>query len=233
MNRSDNGRTCRWCASPLQGRQERYCHKRCRQSAWRLRRRRSLDDTSGPGLPAGQRFAYADPPYPGMAQMYPEKEEVDHVELIASLTAASYAGWALSTSSRALRDVLPLCPAGARVCAWVKPIGVSSQTYGLHSTWEPVIIVGGRKCRPGLPDWIRAMPARGGGDLIGRKPIAFCAFLFDALGMIPGDHLEDLFPGSGIIGRAWAELSSRSPRDASLVDGRRQTLLSLVATSDG
>ncbi len=57
------------------------------------------------------------------------------------------------------------------------------------------------------------MPARGGGDLIGRKPLAFCAWLFEALGMLPGDELVDLFPGTGIVGRAWAELSRSAERD--------------------
>jgi len=53
------------------------------------------------------------------------------------------------------------------------------------------------------------MPARFGGELPGRKPIAFCAWLFDCLGMVPGDTLDDLFPGTGIVARAWGELSSR------------------------
>lgn len=168
-------------------------------------------------------FAYADPPYPGMAKRYYGDQptyagEVDHAALIASLTAAvndgKYAGWALSTSSKALRDVLPLCPPGARVCAWVKPIGVPEATYGAHSRWEPLIVVGGRKLRGGVRDWLRAMPARQGGhDLIGRKPIAFCAWLFDLLGMLPGDTLDDLFPGTGIVKRAWEHLSSGYQND--------------------
>jgi hypothetical protein len=161
------------------------------------------------------RFAYADPPYPGLAARYYRGEasfkgEVDHSALISSLTAAKYAGWALSSSAAALRDVLPLCPPGVRVCAWVKPIGVSSATYGLHSTWEPLIVVGGRALPGGVRDWLRAMPARGWGKLPGRKPVAFCAWLFDCLGMLPGDHLVDLFPGTGAVSRAWEELSSRT-----------------------
>jgi hypothetical protein len=158
------------------------------------------------------RFAYADPPYPGLSSKYYRDEpsfagEVDHVDLIASLRAAGYDGWALSTGAYALRDLLPLCPHEARVCAWVKPIGVSSRSNGLHNTWEALIVVGGRQRPPGRRDWLRAHPARGGGDLPGRKPIAFCAWLFDCLGMRPGDELVDLFPGSGIVTRCWEELS--------------------------
>jgi len=171
-------------------------------------------------------FAYADPPYPGTAAKYYRLEptyagEVDHRALVASLLQERYDGWALSTSSKALRDVLPLCPSSARVCAWVKPIGVPRGTYGLHARWEALIIVGGRRRRPGVRDWLRAQPARGWGSLMGRKPVAFCAWLFDCLGMVPGDRLVDLFPGTGAVTRAWAELSSRARDDVSPVDVRR------------
>ncbi len=171
-------------------------------------------------------FAYADPPFPGLAAKYYRSEqsyrgEVDHRDLILSLTAAGYAGWALSTSSKALRDVLPLCPPRARVCAWVKPIGVPRAAYGLHARWDALVVVGGRLRRPAVRDWLRAQPARGWGKLPGRKPLAFCAWLFDCLGMVPGDTLVDLFPGTGMVGRAWAELSSRARDDTSPVDGRQ------------
>jgi hypothetical protein len=166
------------------------------------------------------RFAYADPPYPGLAAKYYRLEasfagEVDHAGLIASLEASGYDGWALSTSAKALRHVLPLCPEGSRVCAWVKPIGASSRTRGLHNTWEPLIVVRGRELHPGVRDWLRAQPARGGGSLPGRKPLAFCAWLFDCLGLLPGDTLDDLFPGTGVVGRAW-QLSGAALGDASL-----------------
>jgi hypothetical protein len=169
------------------------------------------------------RFAYADPPYPGTARRYYGDQptyagEVDHAALVASLVDAGYDGWALSTSAKALSDVLKLCPAGARVAAWAKPHPPSPQTLGMHNCWEPVIVVGGRRRRPGVSDVLVALPARGGGELPGRKPIAFCAWLFRLLGMQPGDELTDLFPGSGIIGRAWGELS-RAAAD----DGCRRT----------
>lgn len=215
-----DGPRCTWCgASLVDRRRARYCGRRCRQAAFRLRRRRDpsfTDRSATPAAPPGLCFAYADPPYPGTAARYYRHEptyagEVDHATLVASLTAGGYAGWALSTSSRALRDVLPLCPANARVCAWVKPIGISGAAYRPPSTWEALIVVGGRSRRPGVRDWLRAQPARSWGSLMGRKPLAFCAWLFDCLGMVPGDHLVDLFPGTGAVSRAWAELSSRSP----------------------
>jgi hypothetical protein len=163
-------------------------------------------------------MAYADPPYPGFAAKLYRSDpsyagEVDHAALVASLLER-YDGWALSTGAYALRDILPLCPATARVCAWVKPIGASSNTYGIHNTWEPVIVVAGRSLRPGKRDWLAAQPARKGGELPGRKPLAFCAWLFDLLGLQPGDTLDDLFPGTGIVTRAWLEVSRRGVADA-------------------
>lgn len=181
----------------------------------------------GPGAAPGARFAYADPPYPGMAARYYEGErsfrgEVDHRRLIARLERGGFAGWALSTSSKSLRLVLPLCPPVVRVCSWCKPIGVSPATFGLHSTWEPLLVVGGRQRQPGVRDWLAAQPARRWGSLPGRKPLAFCAWLFDCLGMQPGDELVDLFPGTGAVLRAWRELGravAREPDDARPVAG--------------
>ena len=214
---------CDWCKGPIPGvaqsSSRRFCTKACRQSAWRLRQRAggavaTSDGTTPPGS-----FRYADPPYPGLAAKYYRKEatfagEVDFAQLVAELEASRVAGeslgWALSTSARSLREILPLCPPAARVCAWVKPIGACSRTYGLHNTWEPVIVMPGRQLRPGKRDWLRAAPARGAGRLPGRKPIAFCAWLFEILGMLPGDTLIDMFPGTGAVSRAWAELSRRT-----------------------
>jgi len=177
------------------------------------------------------RFAYADPPYPGTAARYYKGEptyagEVDHRALVSLLQERRLSsgpdrldGWALSTSARALRRILPLCPEEARVCAWVKPHGASPLTYGIHNCWEPVIVVGGRQRRPGARDWLSALPARGGGTLPGRKPIAFCAWLFGLLGMEPGDELEDIFPGTGVVTAAWRQVSSTPAEPSSKYSG--------------
>ena len=204
-------RLCAWCQDrPLTDSRSVFCSQRCRQAAFRLRRRRTTEATQGRPMV----MAYADPPYPGLSSKYYRDEpsfagEVDHEELIASLrSSTTYDGWALSTSAKALRDVLPLCPTEARVCSWVKPIGACPRTFGVHNTWEALIVVPGRSLRPGVRDWLRAQPARFGGELPGRKPIAFWGWLFDLLGMVPGDTFVDLFPGTGLGGRAWRYLSS-------------------------
>lgn len=218
-------RQCGWCRSALEQTPSsgaaKYCGTRCRQAAFRLRRRREqLVTAAEPG-----RFAYADPPYPGLSSKYYRNEptfagEVDHAALIASLAGGGYTGWALSTSAKSLRYVLPLCPPDVRVASWVKPIGVSSRTFGIHNTWEPLIVWGGRKLRGGKRDWLSAQPARYGGELPGRKPIAFIAWMFDLLGASPGagDTFEDWFPGTGVVGRAWQALGGtllpRGPSDA-------------------
>ncbi len=172
-------------------------------------------------------MAYADPPYPGLAWMYRGEAsyggEVDHRELVARL--AGFDGWALSTSAAALGGVLPLCPAGVRVCAWVKPIAPSPQTLGLHNLWEPLIVAPGRRLRGGTPDFLVAKPARFGGDLIGRKPIAFVAWLFALLGLSPGDELADLYPGTGIVGKCWREAQRASMGDASALEPRDASFL--------
>lgn len=220
-------KACSWCRQLLEATVRRdavFCSRKCRQAAWRVRRYsspvdgRQMKATSVASVVSGRplRFAYADPPYPGTAKRYYQNEptykgEVDHAKLIASLRAsATYAGWALSTSARALRDVLPLCPPEARVCAWVKPHSVPPATYGLHNVWEPIIVLQGRRLQPGRVDALIAYPARFGGTLPGRKPLVFCAWLFHAMGMLPGDVLDDLYPGSGIVSRAWREVSGRS-----------------------
>ncbi len=209
------GTPCAWCGEPIPevspgARSKRvdtaFCKAVCRKTAWRLAQR---------GIARGvntrpMRVAYADPPYPGCAWRYYRSAEVDHANLITRLVCDFPDGWALSTSAKALRDVLPLCPPTARVCAWTKPHPAHVQSMGLHNTWEPLIVVGGRQLRPGVRDVLAALPARGGGELPGRKPIAFVAWLFSCLGVLPGDELEDLFPGTGVVGRAFRAIARAS-----------------------
>ena len=166
------------------------------------------------------RFAYADPPYPGMAHRYTAEAEadgrtaaeVDHAKLISSL--ADYDGWALSTSSVALRQVLELCPDDVRVAAWVKPWASFKKGVNPAYAWEPVIFRGARswKARGGngsttIRDWVRCVARQDG--FFGAKPDAFCFWLFDLLGMTAEDEFHDLFPGSGAVTRAWETFVSQ------------------------
>lgn len=151
------------------------------------------------------RFAYADPPYPGCAHLYPEKQEVDHAELIALLCREFPDGWALSTHVPGLRVVLPLCPEDVRVMAWVKPWCSWKPGQHVSWAWEPVLVRGGRKdSLSGMTrkDWcaVNATTRRG---MEGAKPKQFCWWLFEVLGAKPGDELVDLYPGTGDVTRAW------------------------------
>jgi hypothetical protein len=198
-------KACKWCQTPITGRKT-YCSRRCRQSAYRFRRRLNLEATYSEPM----HLAYADPPYPGLARKYYRHEdnyagEVDHRCLLEHLT--TFDGWALSTSSEALRDVLPMCPNGVLVRPWVKPNHIAK--------WEPVVFRPARPSWEHVGDYLCAQPARHGGDLIGRKPIAFCAWLFGLLGASPYDTFDDLFPGTGIVSSAWREFAS-SADDKSL-----------------
>jgi hypothetical protein len=157
------------------------------------------------------RFAYADPPYPGQAKKHygdhPDYAgEVDHPALIEQLVADYPDGWALSTTSGALRWLLPLCPEETRVLSWVKPFCAWKRGVYPAYTWEPVLLCGGRK-RYGevqTPRDFISEPITLQRGVSGAKPEAFCHWLFECLGAMEGDELVDLFPGSGAVARAWA-----------------------------
>lgn len=157
-------------------------------------------------------LAYADPPYPGQAKRHygdhPDYAgEVDHRELIARLV--EFDGWALSTSNRALQDVLALCPPGVRVLAWCKPIAPPMSGHGVFG-WEPVIVSWARPPASDLRDTLTASPEqytfrpKPEGYVTGAKPPAFCRWLFAWLGARPGDGFTDMFPGSRAVSDAWA-----------------------------
>ena len=181
------------------------------------------------------RFAYADPPYPGCAHYYDERQEVDHAALIARLTAEYPDGWALSTSSAALREVLVLCPPETRVCVWRRRVRVGASKRAL-SAWEPLLVVGGREHATDVPQDLlddletddvvldEVLDYRGrydsfNGALVGMKAPEFAMWMIRQLGARPGDTLDDLYPGSGAVGRAWALYTSleraAGPRDGS------------------
>lgn len=212
-------RICGWCRGPIGPRQRRdavYCRTACRQAAHRFGRHRGAVDVAGEPM----RFAYADPPYPTKAHLYrghPDfAGEVDHAELIARLEAGSYHGWALSTSASALPAVLALCPPGVRVASWHRGER-PTRSYGPLNAWEPVIYLGGRLLESELDDRrVDALaytsrprmtdPAR----VIGAKPAAFAYWMFRLLGARIGDTLDDIYPGSGGIARAWAHYQDPS-----------------------
>lgn len=152
------------------------------------------------------RFAYADPPYIGCADLYPEKQEVDHNELIKRM-CAEFDGWALSCSSPSLKTILgyPTCPDDVRIGSWVKPFASFKPNVNPAFAWEPVIFWHGRNLGRDVPtvrDWISENITLEKG-MIGAKPPKFCYWLFEFLGMKPEDEFYDLFPGTGIVMQCW------------------------------
>lgn len=156
------------------------------------------------------RFAFADPPYLGCARRYREHPDAarwddpaEHGALMARMEAG-YDGWALSAGMNSLQALLPLAPAGVRVAAWVKPFSAAFPTVRVAYAWEPVIY---RPARPltsegavPVKDFLVANMALRRG-LVGAKPEQFCRWLADLLGYLDGDTLDDLFPGTGVMGR--------------------------------
>lgn len=168
------------------------------------------------------RFAYADPPYIGVAHRYPEKTEVDHGDLIARLVREFPDGWALSASSNSLAEILPMCPPKTRVGAWVKRYAAALANVRPVYAWEPVIFRGGRRIREDLMlDWHLADQSQGRfhpGYVLGKKPESFCFWIFRLLGMRAGDELVDIFPGSGAVTQAWEKYQRQVslPLDAAI-----------------
>lgn len=224
-------RPCAWCGAPLGARTRRdavTCSKRCRQA----RARFASHFASEARAREPRRFAYADPPYPGLAHYYRDHPdfagEVDHLALAREL--AGFDAWALSTSADALPDVLATVrDAGERpkVAAWFRGERPHPSARVPLSAWEPVLYIRPRLVEPSRrarADASRrtdalvhvARPRLTDGDrrVIGAKPAAFWAWL---LGAQPGDTFVDLFPGSGGGARAWEafEASNLPACDAS------------------
>lgn len=223
-------RICDWCHGPIPAtarRDAETCSTRCRQA--RHRYRRGVGTTTQPARDqlTPLRLAYADPPYPGNSARYYRHHpdyagEVDHQALIRYL-AENFNGWALSTAASSLPEILPMCPPGIRVAAWVRGARHGRGRRWPAAAWEPVIYQPGRtmtaarlingstrdpvdvlvhNARPRTTD-----PRR----VIGAKPAAFAGWIFHLLGATPADDFHDVFPGSGGMSRAWSIWTGDQP----------------------
>jgi hypothetical protein len=224
----DGSRTCAWCpeAIPADARADSiYCTKSCRQAAHRFRTAGYAPRPAATGRVL--RMAYADPPYPGLSAKYyadhPDYAgEVDHGALLERLTSEYPDGWALSTSASALPMVLrlPACPLDVRVASWHRGER-PARSRGPLNGWEPVVFRGGRPIDRGPRErvvdtlqYVARARLTEANRVTGAKPAKFAWWLFDLLGALPGDTLDDLFPGSGGIGRAWSIYQEGPPTPA-------------------
>lgn len=165
------------------------------------------------------KFAYADPPYLGCCKLYDHFHGDDgrcwddldtHKALIGRLCADYPDGWALSATSNSLRHLLPLCPDDVRVAAWVKPFHAYKRGVRPAYAWEPIIYRGGRNKNAAIPpkggkavtpkDFIAENITLKKG-LTGAKPERVCDWILALLNVQPGDDVDDLFPGTGVMDR--------------------------------
>lgn len=134
------------------------------------------------------------------------RAEVRHDRLVRALDSR-FDAWALSTSSVALRDVLPLCPPETRVLAWCKSYCSWKPGVWPQHSWEPVLCKPKRpadyKTRKNVRDYVECVAHQAG--FFGSKPPEFCGWLFDCLGAEPEDEFHDLFYGSGAVTKAWKQ----------------------------
>lgn len=159
------------------------------------------------------KVGYADPPYLGCCALYGHHhpdglcwdDENTHRLLVARLND-EYDGWVLHLSVPSLRTILPMCPADARLMSWVKPFAAFKRNVSVAYAWEPVIVKACRKPevagRMVMRDWIAESITLQRG-LTGAKPERVCHWAFELAGLLPDDELDDLFVGSGAVGRAW------------------------------
>lgn len=158
------------------------------------------------------RFAFADPPYLGCGRLYDAHhaearvwdDPAEHRRLIERLSDEYPDGWLFCLSSPSLRTLLPMCPEDCRVGAWVKPFAAFKAGVTTAYAWEPVIWRGGRKRgrdQETVRDWVSEVITLRRG-LTGAKPDAFCEWVLDLLNVNEReDVVDDLFPGTGIMGR--------------------------------
>jgi hypothetical protein len=169
------------------------------------------------------RFAYADPPYLGLAEkfygaLHPDAAAYDrpetHQTLIDRLCAEFPDGWALSLHTPSLRAILPMCPPDVRVAAWTKPFASYKKGVNPGYAWEPVIFRGGRRrtdgSEPTVADFC-AVPITLQRGFQGAKPERFVWWVCALLGVRADDDFVDLFPGSGAVGRAWEAWRNQAP----------------------
>lgn len=188
-------------------------------------------------MPDSRKFAYADPPYLGRGEYYrahhPDamcwNDPETHRALVQRLQADYPDGWVLSLSERSLRTILPMCPGEARVGAWIAANPrFAGKAVSVRKHFEPVIFCGGRpyadtgnraadfivtkqeRLPAGQPRYVMHKgDLRSGKTFVGRKPTAFSLWLLDLLGCLPGDTIDDLFPGTGAVRAAWDSVIAR------------------------
>ena len=165
-------------------------------------------------------------------------EPTTHKLLIGRLCDEYPDGWALSASMPSLHELLPMVPRDSRISPWCKSFSAFKKGVRPAYAWEPVLWRGGRNPNHGHPhapperggkqntpkdflwhdrhdiwngrDGVEALlaPITLKKGLTGAKPESFCAWVLDLLNVQIGDSVDDLFPGTGVMGRVAASVVS-------------------------
>jgi hypothetical protein len=97
-------------------------------------------------------------------------------------------------------------PTGARWMNWSKSFAAFKRNVSVAYAWEPVIVKAARKpvvsTRLVMRDWIEC-PITLRRGLTGAKPEKVCHWAFEMVGARPEDDLDDIFPGTGAVMKAW------------------------------
>src|SRR5689334_2700139 len=186
----------------------------------------SSDETTG------LRMAYADPPYLGCCGLYdhhhPDGKCWDnpetHHDLIYRLLTEYEDGFALSLSTPSLGVMLEILrryghdpmDGTFRIMAWTKPFAAFKRNVRVAYAWEPLIVWPARRLEGAIPtrDFV-AEPITMKRGFTGAKPERVGHWLFAAMGLRPGlDQLDDLYPGSGAVARAWESFNAQMNLEA-------------------
>lgn len=161
-------------------------------------------------------LGYADPPYFGCGKLYAQHhsnsmdwdDPETHRKLVDRLQQ-EFDGWVLhmSATPESIALYAPLVlGTGARWCSWVKGFAAFKRNVPVGYAYEPVIIKPMRKPvvskRLVMRDWVQENITLKRG-LTGAKPEAVCHWAFELAAARPDDTLDDLFPGTGAVTRAW------------------------------
>lgn len=146
------------------------------------------------------------------ADVHPAAAEWDdparHRALVDELVATAD-GWAIATTLDAAVAVYPPLPVGTRVLIWHRPRAMPTG-HRIASTCEAVLVFTppDRRSSRGhgqVSDHLTAHAPTDG--FAGSKPAAWTRWVLDALDYDPDtDELVDLFPGSGAVAAAAAQL---------------------------
>ena len=215
-----SGRVCVWCCGPIPARARRdavCCSVRCRQARHRFLRTIGRAEASRgvPAAPAGlRRPALPRPgqPVPGPPRLRRRSRPRRPHRAAGRLRRVGAVHLRRSAARRA--GPVPTRGSGRRLAPRrpARPGPLAAARLGTRPVlrWPPADPPPGQARRvDSIVCGVTPLTTQPG-RVIGAKPAAVCRWIFGLLGAAPGDTLDDLFPGSGAVTRAWAAYTTRT-----------------------